>query len=556
MHLISSLASGIRGAESGTAEIYVRGTSTRATYYTDFEAGTSVTTGADVSLDSNGGAEVYVNQYVDVVVKDSDGTTVREFTEGKAAPNIEYIGQSFTGVDYTTGASATSKPVNLQTILDLWYTSAGAADFNVSLGGSDLTLQAALGTVYGYFFNVKSSAYGAAGDGTTDDTTAIVSAITAAGASGGIVFFPAGVYRVTSQIDLPANVSLLGLGPENTFITMAHASNDLLELDGGSNGGFQFVEGIDFSAAQSYSGLLLTIDTDETFVNFHRCSFGGSYTTGKIVDIDVDHCVAKFDSCVFYPEEVPLSTPAIAITASGSQPDMTWNSFTGCRFVVSATQTAASSYMIKGSNFVVRDSVFDATLATNAVNVSYLYINKNYTTDIVGTVISGNYFIGSSVATIQAFLFTAVSGDTGHVLESNNYFSDDITVVPSTFDIAQSDDENISFHSLSDRMYDYGTDESVAITLDTKNYRIFYLTRNTNAVLTLSAYLAERGAFFTIVIRNSNGGAATGNITLNSSDFYEDTGVFTIAASSRRILTFRSEPSSGRWGVVNISGDI
>src|SRR4030042_1797749 len=137
MQLISTLASGVKGAENGTAQIYVRGTSTRATYYTDFEAGTSIATGADVSLDSNGGAEIYVNQYVDVVVKDRNGSTVREFTEGKAAPNLEYIGQSFTGVDYTTGASATRKPVNLQTILDAWLTSAGAADFKVDLAGAN-----------------------------------------------------------------------------------------------------------------------------------------------------------------------------------------------------------------------------------------------------------------------------------------------------------------------------------------------------------------------------------------------------------------------------------
>ncbi len=47
-------------------------------------------------------------------------------------------------------------------------------------------------------FNVKNAAYGALGDGTTDDTTAINAALTAA-LSGGIVFFPAGTYLTTGD---------------------------------------------------------------------------------------------------------------------------------------------------------------------------------------------------------------------------------------------------------------------------------------------------------------------------------------------------------------------
>ena len=45
--------------------------------------------------------------------------------------------------------------------------------------------------------------YGAVGDGTTDDTTAIQAAITAAANSGQSVFFPNGTYRVTSTITIP-----------------------------------------------------------------------------------------------------------------------------------------------------------------------------------------------------------------------------------------------------------------------------------------------------------------------------------------------------------------
>lgn len=66
-------------------------------------------------------------------------------------------------------------------------------------------------------------AYGAKGNGSTDDTTAIQAAITATcAAGGGTVFFPSGVYKTTATITIscnsagPANIMLLGSGQGNT----------------------------------------------------------------------------------------------------------------------------------------------------------------------------------------------------------------------------------------------------------------------------------------------------------------------------------------------------
>ena len=61
-------------------------------------------------------------------------------------------------------------------------------------------------------FNIKS--YGAIGDGTTDDTSAIVSAISACSSAGGSeVLFPQGTYKTSSIIVIPNNVLLVGVGP-------------------------------------------------------------------------------------------------------------------------------------------------------------------------------------------------------------------------------------------------------------------------------------------------------------------------------------------------------
>lgn len=67
-----------------------------------------------------------------------------------------------------------------------------------------------------YINSVKTAVsvkdYGAEGDGTTDDSDAIVDAMVAASANGGEVLFPPGTYRITETLTLPSLVSLVGQG--------------------------------------------------------------------------------------------------------------------------------------------------------------------------------------------------------------------------------------------------------------------------------------------------------------------------------------------------------
>ena len=56
-----------------------------------------------------------------------------------------------------------------------------------------------------------SAAYGAVGDGNVDDTVSIQNALNAASANGGgIVYLPAGKYRLTATLDVPTGVELRG----------------------------------------------------------------------------------------------------------------------------------------------------------------------------------------------------------------------------------------------------------------------------------------------------------------------------------------------------------
>lgn len=92
--------------------------------------------------------------------------------------------------------------------------------------------QAVLYDKGGHVFNVK--AYGATGDGTTDDTTAIGLAITAAAAISprGVVFFPPGTYKTTGAHSLNGldGLQIVGSGIGSTVIRLAHTTNDLFSV--------------------------------------------------------------------------------------------------------------------------------------------------------------------------------------------------------------------------------------------------------------------------------------------------------------------------------------
>lgn len=63
----------------------------------------------------------------------------------------------------------------------------------------------------GILFNVKEGKHGAEGDGKTDDTSSIQTVVTAAGVTGGTVFFPPGTYMISSRLVIPSNVTLEGI---------------------------------------------------------------------------------------------------------------------------------------------------------------------------------------------------------------------------------------------------------------------------------------------------------------------------------------------------------
>ncbi len=277
MHLISTLNSGISAAANGWAEVYVRGTSNRATVYYDFEASTSDSSGDNITLDAYGAVEVYVNQLVDVVAKAADGTVVRSWTDGYAAPNVEVISPAFTGTDYISGSTGVSKPTTVKEVLDRWLTTNGAPDWKVDVGGVPTDLPDALGTISELVYNVKSPEFGAVGDGVTNDQAAIQAALSAASnAGGGIVFFPKGTYLTTSVIPLDNLVSMVGVGVDQSVIAINSATDRVFALFSSVALDSPFViQGLTFQSAQANTGSQVYLQAACKCL-VRGCVFGGS----------------------------------------------------------------------------------------------------------------------------------------------------------------------------------------------------------------------------------------------------------------------------------------
>lgn len=134
-------------------------------------------------------------------------------------------------------------------------------------------------------FNVKT--YGAAGNGSTDDTAAIRSAINAASASGGVVFFPPGVFVLPSRITCQSlnNVSFQGSGKSATILKSA-VPPDFPPRNGGPTM-LSFLHSANFSIRN------ITFDNNNIITTLRSCmvSVSGSmnFTVSDCAFINAKH---------------------------------------------------------------------------------------------------------------------------------------------------------------------------------------------------------------------------------------------------------------------------
>jgi len=137
-------------------------------------------------------------------------------------PTTELPGEGSYGYVYrgATGNFSLATPVDVDVSLSSsWLNILTGAPTNsdIAMAKGDLRLDSV--------YDVRD--YGAAGDGATDDTTAIQDAIDAAEAegsgtyNGAVVYLPQGTYKITTALALPQGVTLQGAGNYSTSIEVA-----------------------------------------------------------------------------------------------------------------------------------------------------------------------------------------------------------------------------------------------------------------------------------------------------------------------------------------------
>ncbi len=117
--------------------------------------------------------------------------------------------------------------------------------------------------------------YGALRNNSHDDTTAIQSALTAAGAAGGIVQLAAGSYRVTAALTVPSLVIVKGQGRRTSWIVSSSTLLDVFQITGTGAGNCQ--TGLNFGAQLQDFGIQRTAQaTAGVGVNVYKACFAGA----------------------------------------------------------------------------------------------------------------------------------------------------------------------------------------------------------------------------------------------------------------------------------------
>lgn len=143
-----------------------------------------------------------------------------------------------------------------------------------SSGAVTRTAQSKLGEV------VSVKDFGAVGDGTTDDTSAIQAAVNAA--AGGVLYFPPGRYLISSAINIVSRVHIYGVRNAVTIILGTQNQNGLVVGDGTSPTraacGGVVIRDIDFNAK---AGVSASVSGSAIYINYtydtriEHCTFYG-----------------------------------------------------------------------------------------------------------------------------------------------------------------------------------------------------------------------------------------------------------------------------------------
>jgi|SRR5581483_2543528 len=388
---------------SGRAYFYVPGTTnTFASVYSDVDG--LIPLAVPVVLDAAGKAEVYAKSAVHVEVYDASGTVVSLSDRANTtnAAQVEIENAAATGTDLTNGQQVAGGRTDLNTYLTSLLSSFGAADGKVLIGGAAQNVKDVLSGSTAVFFSVQNSNYngGAKGNDSTDDTSAIQATVNACVlAGGGIVWFPPGIYKITSAINVNSpKVWLMGSSAAGTILKQYSAANYCVDTSTAAD--------MIPVSQMAFTGGIASALLVKGGIKAYACSFTNNTGDGAL---NATAANQSFTQCVFNQSAATgslwqsASASLLVQVVGGTISVPTVSS----SYLVSALLTTAGVYQFTGVAITHSAASGTTTLIPNVTNLSAQF--------------SGCQFTCASGATL---LLTTISGATpSSVFESGSLFS-------------------------------------------------------------------------------------------------------------------------------------
>ena len=130
------------------------------------------------------------------------------------------VGFGITLLDFRgAGVSAITAPVSGISTINIIGGGSTSTTSTINYGYIGMSTSRTLQNRLEDYVSVKD--YGAVGNGTTDDTTAIQNALD----NGGCVYFPEGVYKITQPIVVDQSVHIMGAGPKTVILCSPSSSS-------------------------------------------------------------------------------------------------------------------------------------------------------------------------------------------------------------------------------------------------------------------------------------------------------------------------------------------
>lgn len=349
--------------------------------------------------------------------------------------------------------------------------------------------------VEGLFHDV--TLYGAAGNGTADDTTPITNALNDANTSGAPVYFPPGIYAC-SNLPLPTRPVLIGEIGQSTLLCN-HATNPI--ISGSANDGAASIArpsgriaglAFQFGSFSNTVGRLLDIGGNKR-VLFESCYFDDTLSsasgTGGLVRLGSTGATtrAQFKNCYF---EISGNGNEQAV---GYLDGTTYIDMIGCTLNLLSVARSGTVPLVQGSRISANGCRFDIESATGSPSALLMSALINGSMRITGSHITD---IGGGTPVV----FGTTAGNV-QVFESANRFPANATLFSSSIDVATGS----SIGSLPTRHLATTQSGGGTLSMNPRIYSSAYVNITDNTGFTIALTDGWLGSTFDLVLHNSTG---------------------------------------------------